>query len=161
MMKFIRVVQLSSQVANRIGIFFLIPLMLTTTLDVIMRGIFNLPISGGLEMSQFMMVIIIWFTMAMTAQKKGHVAMQFIESRLSKKAIYFGDCMVLIVMIITMILVDWALLERMLAAYENGETTDVLAWPIYPALGVMLLGGILMVLELIAELWASLYIKNG
>jgi TRAP-type C4-dicarboxylate transport system permease small subunit len=161
MQKLIRKVQLISRTANLIGILFLIPLMLTTTVDVTMRGLFNLPVSGGLEMSQFMMVIIIWLTMAATTQKKGHVALQFIESKLSSKALHFSDCIVLVSMLVTMVLVNWALYMRMTSAFRNGETTDVLGWPIYPAVAIMFLGGLLVTLELLAELYNKLFSEQS
>lgn len=161
MLKLIKGFKVLVRGANFIGILFLIPLMIIATLDVVMRGLFNHPIGGGLEMSQFIMVVIIWLTIARTTQKKGHIAMQFMESRLSTKALYFSDGMVKIVMVVMIVLVDWALLDCMVAAYQSGETTDVLKWPIYPALGVMFFGGVLTAFELLAELYTMLSAKNG
>jgi TRAP-type transport system small permease protein len=145
-------VQRVSRVTNWAGVFCLIPLMLTTTIDVVLRYFFNRPIRGGLEISQLIMLVVIWLGMAMTTQKKGHIAMQLLESRLSKKTLYYSDMMIRAVMIITMFLLNWAVFRRMVDSYAEMETTDVLHFPLYPALLVMLIGGILVVLELIAEL---------
>jgi TRAP-type C4-dicarboxylate transport system permease small subunit len=156
MIKLVRAIQSASRIANLVGVLLLVPLMLITTTDVILRLFFNAPVRGGLEMSQFVMVAIIWLTMAMTMQKKGHISMELLESRLSKKVLYYSDMVIYVVLLLTMVIVDWALCERMISSYAQGETTDVLQWPIYPALLIMLIGGALLVLEVAAELYLLL-----
>jgi TRAP-type C4-dicarboxylate transport system permease small subunit len=65
------------------GMFLALPLMLITTCDVIGRGFFNKPIPGTLELSEYMLAVIILFGAAYTQQVKGHVGVDFLTSRFS------------------------------------------------------------------------------
>ncbi len=52
--------------------------MLITTGDVITRSFFNKPIPGTLELSEYMLSIIILLGAAYTQQVKGHVGVDFL-----------------------------------------------------------------------------------
>ncbi len=68
-----------------VGMFLAIPLMLITTFDVLGRAIFNKPLPGTLELSEYMLSIIILLGAAYTQQVKGHVAVDFLTSRFPVK----------------------------------------------------------------------------
>ncbi|MDO9351635.1 MAG: TRAP transporter small permease, partial [Deltaproteobacteria bacterium] len=62
---------------------FLIPLMLITAADVLSRDLFNRPIPGTIELSQYMLAVVILLGLAYTQQVKAHVAVSLITSKLS------------------------------------------------------------------------------
>jgi TRAP-type C4-dicarboxylate transport system permease small subunit len=65
------------------GMFLAVPLMLITTFDVIGRSFFNKPLAGALELSEYMLAIIILLGAAYTQQVKGHVGVDFLTSKFS------------------------------------------------------------------------------
>ncbi|NTV32315.1 MAG: TRAP transporter small permease, partial [Deltaproteobacteria bacterium] len=56
-----------------IGMAMILPLMLLTFADVMLRGFFNKPIPGSFEISQYILAIFILLGAAYTQQVKGHV----------------------------------------------------------------------------------------
>jgi len=76
----------SVQKANRliagIGACSLIPLMILTTLDVVGRDVFNYPVPGTVELSQYLLVTFVLMGLAYTQQAKGHVPVSVLTSRL-------------------------------------------------------------------------------
>ena len=49
------------------------------------RSFFNKPMAGSFELSEYLLAVIILFSAAYTQQVKGHVAVDFLTSRFSKK----------------------------------------------------------------------------
>ena len=68
-----------------VGMILAIPLMLITTFDVLGRGFFNKPIPGTLELSEYMLAIIILLGAAYTQQVQGHVGVDFLTTHFGKK----------------------------------------------------------------------------
>jgi TRAP-type transport system small permease protein len=69
-----------------IGACFLIPLMLITAADVVGRDVFNHPIPGVIELSQYLLAVSILLGLAYTQQMKGYVGVSMLISRLSTRA---------------------------------------------------------------------------
>ena len=69
-----------------IGMFFLIPMMLLTTGDVIGRAIWSRAIPGIVELSRYMLAVFILLGVAYTQQVKGHVRVSMISSLLPARA---------------------------------------------------------------------------
>ena len=67
------------------GMFLAIPLMLMTACDVLSRSFFNKPIAGTLELSEYMMAVIILLGAAYTQQVQGHVGVDFLTSKFSPR----------------------------------------------------------------------------
>jgi len=70
---------------NIAGVAVLALMMLLTAADVCLRYIFNSPITGALELTEFMMAVVVAFGFAYTAIRKGHVSIDFLLSRLHQK----------------------------------------------------------------------------
>ena len=68
-----------------LGAFFLIPLMLSTTADVLSRDLFNHPIPGAVELSEYLLSIFILLGLAYAQQAKAHVGVSLFTSRLSRE----------------------------------------------------------------------------
>src|SRR4030067_3071053 len=69
-----------------VGAWFLIPLMIITAVDVVGRDVFNHPIPGTVELSQYLLAVFILLGFAYAHQVKAHVAVSIITSRLSQNA---------------------------------------------------------------------------
>ncbi|MBW1801647.1 MAG: TRAP transporter large permease subunit [Deltaproteobacteria bacterium] len=70
---------------NSVGVGFLAVMMFLTATDVILRYVFNRPITGSLELTELMMAIVVSFALAYAAVKNEHVNIDLITSRLPPK----------------------------------------------------------------------------
>jgi TRAP-type mannitol/chloroaromatic compound transport system permease small subunit len=69
-----------------VGMFLAIPLMLITTVDVLGRAIFNKPLPGTLELSEYMLSIII--LCAAYTQQSGPCGRHFLTSKFPERQRY-------------------------------------------------------------------------
>jgi TRAP-type transport system small permease protein len=74
-----------ASVVNRIGVFFVLVMMILTTADVILRYVFNRPILGVFEMTEFMMLIVVGFALAYTQLMKNNINVELISNKLPAK----------------------------------------------------------------------------
>ena len=100
-----------------------IPLMLITTADVVGRGFFNKPIAGTFELSEYMLAVIILLGAAYTQQVKGHVAVDFLTSRFSKKTQALCQMLVLFLSLFIVTILVWQ--GFMLGIEEKGVTDQL------------------------------------
>jgi TRAP-type transport system small permease protein len=70
---------------NRIGVFFALVMMVLTTADVVLRYLFNSPITGVFELTEFMMLILVGFGLAYTQLKKDNIYVEILANRFSAR----------------------------------------------------------------------------
>ncbi len=75
-----------ASVVNRIGVFFVLIMMILTTADVFLRYTFNRPIIGVFEMTEFMMLIVVGFALAYTQLTKNNINVDILTNKLPGKA---------------------------------------------------------------------------
>ena len=71
---------------NSVGVAVLFLLMILTSLDVILRYLFNSPIDGTFELTELMMVVTIFFALAYTESKKSHISVELIVDLLPQRS---------------------------------------------------------------------------
>lgn len=126
-------------------------MMLLTTVDVVLRYIFNSPITGAFEVSEFMMVIIVFFSMAYTQVRKGHVAVDVLVGRLSQRKQAFVDLFNHAATILILLLITWRSSLAGLELYDTMETTGTVPIPVYPFYFVVAFGCLAMGIELLRD----------
>ena len=136
-----------------VGAWFLIPLMLITAADVVARDVFNHPIPGTVELSQYMLAVFILLGLAYTQQVKAHVAVSLFTSRLSPSIqLIFNIITTLFCLFISGILVwqGWAV------GIEEKTVSDMLRMPQFPFRLLVAIAAFLICLELLIDLGDSL-----
>jgi len=126
-------------------------MMLLTTVDVVLRYIFNSPLMGAFEVSEFMMVTIVFFSLAYTQFQKGHVSVDIIVSRLSQKKQAFVDLFNHGATIIILLLIAWRSSLTALELYDTMETTGTVPIPVFPFVFVVAFGCLAMGIELLRD----------
>jgi tripartite ATP-independent transporter DctM subunit len=76
-----RVIYAASRIINSVGVSILAAMMVLTTADVILRYLFSRPITGAMELTEYMMAIVVAFGLAYTGMQKGHVSVDLVISR--------------------------------------------------------------------------------
>jgi TRAP-type C4-dicarboxylate transport system permease small subunit len=126
-------------------------MMLLTTVDVVLRYIFNSPIIGAFEVSEFMMVIIVFFSMAYTQYRKGHVSVDIFVGRMSQRKQAFVDLFNHVVTIFILLLITWRSSLTALELADTMETTGTVPIPVFPFQFVVAFGCLAMGIELLRD----------
>jgi TRAP-type C4-dicarboxylate transport system permease small subunit len=135
-----------------IGMAMIIPLMLLTFADVMLRGFFNKPIPGTFEISQYILAVFILLGAAYTQQVKGHVGVDFITSRLSPRLRAICE---IVTTLLSLLIVAVAVWQGWVVGIEEKAVSDQLRIPQYPFKVLVCVGGFLLWLELLIDLFGS------
>jgi len=132
---------------------FLIPLMLITAIDVVGRDVFNHPIPGTVELSQYMLAVFILLGLAYAQQMKAHVAVSIFTSHLNEHAqLVLNIIATLLCLFISFVLV-W---QGWVVGIEERTVSDMLRVPQYPFRLLVAVAAFLICLELLIDLGDSL-----
>jgi len=126
-------------------------MMLLTGLDVVLRYIFAKPISGSLELTEFMMVIVIAFGLAYCALQKRHVRIDLVVSRLPERAQAIMNSISNFAFLVLFVLITWRSFFRMRSMYEGQLTSSVLFIPKFPFMILMIIGSAILCLVVLKD----------
>lgn len=148
-----RVVQKASYGACFVGMLLAIPLMLLTVGDVMGRSLFNKPIPGTFELSEYMLAVIVLLGAAYTQQVKGHVAVDFLTSRCSPKTQAVFQAVTTFAGLLIIAVLAW---QGYVEGIHERAVSDQLRVPQWPFKLLVATGGLLLWLELLLEFISSL-----
>jgi len=132
-----------------IGAVFLIPLMLITSSDVIGRDIFNHPIPGTVELSEYMLAVFILLGLAYSQQMKSHVAVSLFISRISTRTQLVINILTILLSLFIFSILAW---QGWKVGIEERTVSDMLRIPQYPFRLLVALAAFLVCLELLIDL---------
>ena len=136
-----------------VGACFLIPLMLITAADVVGRDLFNHPIPGVIELSQYLLAVSILLGLAYTQQVKGHVGVSILISRLSARAQIMMNLFGTLVGLFLFVLLAW---QGLVIGLEEKTVSDMVRVPQYPFRLLVAVAAFLTFLELLIDLGSSI-----
>jgi TRAP-type mannitol/chloroaromatic compound transport system permease small subunit len=131
-------------------------MMVLTVCDVFMRKTFSKPILGTVELSEFMLVIVVFFALAYTELADGHVKVDFLMMHFGKRARAFVDAAVQFAGFILFGVITWATVDYAGKMRAIGEVSQDLWLPKYPFIYLVALGCALFSLALFTKSLASL-----
>jgi TRAP-type C4-dicarboxylate transport system permease small subunit len=151
-----RFIRKPARIFGIIGMVTLIPMMLLTTVDVILRTLFSRPILGAHEISGFMMVILVFMSLAYTLIKNGHTVIDLVTERLPAgvRAVMITTGYLFSTLIFA--LITWQSAIFAFEKWRQGAKVATIALQIYPFVFVVALGCGLMCLALLASFLSSL-----
>ena len=142
-------IQRFNRFISGIGAVFLIPLMLITSSDVIGRDIFNHPIAGTVELSEYMLAVFILMGLAYSQQVKAHVAVSLFISRISARAQLILNMVTILLSLFIFSILAW---QGWKVGIEERTVSDMLRIPQYPFRLLVALAAFLLCLELLIDL---------
>jgi len=147
-----------SSALNAVGTGVLFALMLLTVADVILRHRFtiNQPIPGVFELTELTMVVVVFFGLAFTASKKGHIAVDLVVAKLPHRWQGVIDSFTSLLSLGVFALIIW---QSAIFAYEAvtyHEVTDILDIPIFFFRFLVPLGALVLWFQLLVSLLESL-----
>jgi TRAP-type C4-dicarboxylate transport system permease small subunit len=146
-----RLVRPAVMVLHSAGVVILAAMMLLTASDVTLRYIFNRPIVGSFDLTEYMMVIVVSFGLAYCAFLKGHVKVDLVVSHLPQRVQAFIDSLTGLLGIALFALITWQSYVYMKLLFESGLESTVLLIPRFPFAGLVCLGSALLTIVLLAN----------
>ncbi|GAB6907280.1 putative TRAP transporter, DctQ-like membrane protein [Desulfosarcina cetonica] len=135
-----------------LGAIALMAMMLLTTVDVVGRYFFNKPVLGAFELTEFLVLILIFSLLAHSQANKSHVAVDLIfdhfPGRLRKIIEVFNH----LVCLLFMLLIAYRGFIRALEIKAFGEATSNLGIIKYPFAFFVVLGCVALSIEYLRDL---------
>jgi len=163
MPNFIKITSISERVLHRATIIFskagqviLMVMVLLTILDVLLRRIFNHPLSSSLELSQVMLVIVVFSSVAYCGIKRSHVRIDALTARFSPKTQGILNCMTGLFGVLLFGAMGWGSIVLAMDKMANHSVTGILPIPVYPFVFLVSFGSILLALILFVQFIDSL-----
>jgi TRAP-type C4-dicarboxylate transport system permease small subunit len=127
-------------------------MMLLTVVDVFMRYVLNAPITGATEISELMMVILVFPALAWIAIERSHIRVDLLVVKWPRKMQLIFEIVTLLLALAMFVIVTW---RSFLESMEVREATSLLEVPEAPFHWVMTLGFAMLSLAIV-----SLVIEN-
>lgn len=147
------IIRLLNYYTCMVGMLFLLPLMLLTTSDVLMRALFGKPIPGTFELSEYILSVSILLGAAYTQQLRGHVGVDFVLKRLGFKTQALSEAITGILCMIITGLLSW---QGLLRALEESTVSDMLRIPQAPFRFLVFVAGMGLFLEFLLQVIESI-----
>jgi len=147
--QFKRVVHRSTHVVCVLGMVFILPLMLMTTADVLSRSFLNKPLPGVVELSEYMLALVILLGAAYTQQVRGHVHVDFLTSHMGARTQSIISMFTTLLCLAIVSVVVW---QGYMLGLDETSVSDMLRIPKAPFKFLVGIGGSLLWLELLIDL---------
>jgi len=148
-----RVIQRLTYALCFMGMFLLLPMMLLTTADVAGRALWARPIPGTVELSSYMLAVLVLLGIAYTHQVKGHVRVSIFIARIPVRTRALLDTITTLMGLGIVAVLAW---QGWVVAVEERTVSDMLRIPQWPFRMLVSLAGLFLALELMIDLSASL-----
>ncbi len=133
----------------------LILMMFLTAADVFCRYFFNSPISGSMELVEYLMAIIVPFSIAYCALQKSHVAVDLIVDHFTKNLRKICHFFITIPSIAFILLISWQNYISVFDVYDSKMTSAVLMIPAYPFVIPIAIGTLVFAVIMLVQLFGS------
>lgn len=143
--------RLSSFLSN-LGSVALFAMMAITVIDVIGRYIFNTPVLGAFELTEFLVLILIFSFLAYTQAQKRHICVEIIADLLPRKVQFLCNIINNTVCLIIFAMISYMSVIKALELMQTGETSPNLVIPNYPFVFFITLGSLVMCIEYVKDL---------
>lgn len=148
----------------RLGIlsgFATLAMMIVIILDVAGRGLFNAPISGGNELSELLLVALIFLGLAAAQQRRQHYTVDILNHIAGPVGRRVMEVIGLLTSLAVVALLAWLSAKHAWAATLQGESSyGTISFPIWPARILIAFGFALLAIQFVIDLvklfgWSS------
>jgi TRAP-type C4-dicarboxylate transport system permease small subunit len=150
--KLVKIFYWFNRQTSNLAMIVLMAMGLLIVADVILRRFFNSPLSWTFEVIEVMLTVVVFFTLAYCAVKRGHIAVDVLTSRLSAKAQAIVDIVACFLGVVLFVFMAYCSILSALQEKTIHRMTGLLQIPIYPFVFVVAFGSILLALVLLIQL---------
>jgi TRAP-type C4-dicarboxylate transport system permease small subunit len=104
----------------------LMGMMCLTFVDVVARYVFNRPLRGGFEVTELLLLVLIFAGLPLVSHADEHVTMDFIDRLLGARARAWLDRIVHLLVAALMLFMAWQVTIKAARISSYGDATDVL-----------------------------------
>ena len=145
-----------NQVIGACGVVIIIVLTLMTVADIIMRRFFSMPFSFSFEVTQLMLVVIVFCSIPYSTNKMRHVSIEVLVNtfpeKLNRRIAIFGDFFCVAVLAA----ICWQCIDKGFRSHNIGTMTGELEIPLYPFYFFVSFGAALACISLLARIILTL-----
>jgi TRAP-type C4-dicarboxylate transport system permease small subunit len=134
-----------------VGAVVLAALMFLAAMDVLLRYVFNRPISGALELIQYMMVITVVSGFALCTIEKSHIRVEVLIGRCPPKVQTLLYCVTSFLSLGLIVLFTWQSVVYAVLLRDSNLTSPVLFIPAFPFAIIQALAMAVFCLALLGE----------
>lgn len=138
-----------------IGNFALAAMMLLATVDVIGRYFFNAPVLGAYEITEYLMLIMVFSFLALAQSAKAHISVDIVFNRLPAGLRHVLERVNHLVCLLLLILVTWMSIQRIWELKRTGEASVLLKIPDYPFAAFLVIGCLVFCIEFFKDVFSS------
>ena len=149
-------INLLSALLCRVASFVLFGMMCLTIADVLMRKLLSRSILGTLELTELLMLVLVFFTLSQTEIFGGHIRVDLVAIHLSKRSQRVFDTVTQLCCSLLFGFITFSGLKYAIRIYQSGAVTQDLWIPVYPFIYAMVLGCGLLSLALFTKFLDSL-----
>ncbi len=139
-------------VLGSIGAGIVAVMMLVTVVDVGGRRLFNQPLFGSMDLSSFMMVIVVFFSITHCELTKGHITIDLVVSRLKKRSQDIINTIAYLIFLVTFGWMTWELSHHAVEVWHNHIVSYTLKIPTAPFVFIAAFGCALLSLLVLMHL---------
>jgi TRAP-type C4-dicarboxylate transport system permease small subunit len=126
-------------------------MMFVTAADVLLRYLFNRPISGTWELTSYMMAVLVGFGLSYCALVKGLISVEVLTSLFSPKAQAVFNCITHFFSFLFFSLVTWQSILYIKLIFKSSLVSAVLLVPTFPFVAALALGILVFTLVLLKD----------
>ena len=142
-------IQRTNRLVSSIGMYLLLPMMFLTSTDVMVRAFFSRPITGSIELSEYMLAVIILLGLGYTEQEKNNVKVGFIVDKFPPRFQAGVDLLTTLLSLFIVFILVW---QGWVVALRETTVSYMLRIPQMPFRILVSIGGFLLALELFIDL---------
>ncbi len=146
----------------------ILAMMLLTTADVVGRYVFNNPVIGTVEVSEFMLLGIVFLSVGYVQAVRGHIAVEVITSWLPRRTQIGLEIFGHILGLFLYSIITWKTGVQAYNAWSIGDfSAGVIEFPLWPAKSLIPLGMGILCLRLVSDIphdfakWLALGAKSS
>jgi TRAP-type C4-dicarboxylate transport system permease small subunit len=132
----------------------LLAMMGMTTIDVVLRYVFNHAFEGSREVTEFSMVLIVFLGMAYCGLTGGHIAVDLFEKALDRPSLRLLPALIAWSGAAVFLAITWRTLIEAFAT--SSKVTNMMFIPYFPFMLVTAFGSAMFALVLLVQGWQAL-----
>lgn len=130
----------------------LLGLLVLTVTDIVGRAFFNNPVSGTVEVTAAVLVVIVYLGLAHSEDLGDHISVDILYVRVSARTKALMNLFARLLSVVVLVLVTWQLIHFALRQRAGGLETPVLEWPLWPFAVISAFGAALYALAVLNKL---------
>lgn len=151
---FLNKLSLPGKFMSYIGNISIAGMTLLSAADVVGRYLFNSPILGAYEITEYLLLIMVFSYLGITQSQKAHINVDIVFNHLSPRFQAILMRINYMICLVMMIIVSYMGVQKVLANIKVGEASILLKIPDYPFAIFLTIGCVVLTIEFLKDVFA-------